>query len=269
METPNAFYCGHCGAPMTDRDVFCKSCQSITPRVQECLDRHLYMSPEKFRGRYGDNKLICPHCESENEYSNGLPLGSPILCCSECHEYFLVPDYVEWSVAKPAQKVKAFFNNWISFVFIYLFFNGVFFFSWGSFAATACFLVLFSLIWHFTFRKKKLDASRQRLKHNPDYLQILSEMGYYYKIDKKLRSKIRGYGPEAELLYCEYCDGVNPVDGGFCVNCMAPLPPENQKRRYWNTEDLSLLTELCTPSFIMAVVGTCLLLLFIMIRMNS
>ena len=129
METPNAFYCGHCGAPMTDRDVFCKSCQSITPRVQECLDRHLYMSPEKFRGRYGDNKLICPHCESENEYSNGLPLGSPILCCSECHEYFLVPDYVEWSVAKPAQKVKAFFNNWISFVFIYLFFNGVFFFS--------------------------------------------------------------------------------------------------------------------------------------------
>ena len=67
------------------------------------------------------------------------------------------------------------------------------------------------------------------MKHNPDYLQILSEMGYYYKIDKKLRSKIRGYGPEAELLYCEYCDGVNPVDGGFCVNCMAPLPEERPR----------------------------------------
>lgn len=193
------FQCNYCGEPILERDVFCKNCQTITPKVQEMLDRNPDKKPDFYCNLDSGYKLRCPHCRTFHRYPRRYyapnNFGTPIIYCTHCHNYFLDRAYIEWSVAPFFIKCQEFFS--IGHLIFYLSFFLIIISSITDgdwlIAHDFTFLLLILLGIHFSFaltryivlKRKTFREANMRLQQNPDYPQILINMGYGKMMDKK------------------------------------------------------------------------------------
>jgi hypothetical protein len=186
--------CRHCGEPMLESDVFCENCWKITPMVQDMLNNHPDRKPDFYSNLSYKGNYHCPHCKSfytrSRRYYHGLKQNIPITYCTNCHQYFLVPWHYELSVASPSVKLEdfIFFQPWHSFFYapfiVFLIVNDCSFIllDIGVFFLAYCSL---RLIWHRTAKRKTIRNSYIRLEQNPEYPQILVDMGFVHMMDKK------------------------------------------------------------------------------------
>jgi len=190
---PTAF-CVHCYAPMMEEDVFCTNCWRITPKVQEMLNRFPTKKPNDYYRLHNGKRHACPHCKYVYRISLYNPMriryGCPLKYCPKCHNYFTDVTDNEWSVYCLPSKASKFFLLllWIFVVcsIIEIYISLV---SWQEillyiFKYTIIHII-FCIIWHFTVRKKAVKESKLRLERNPEYPQILIDMGYGFMMEKK------------------------------------------------------------------------------------
>ena len=201
--------CNYCGSHMRPEDVFCKNCQTITPKVREMLARYPNKMPDEYYPHSGHKGLLCPHCRSKYlpnlaTVTYGSHLGSPIRCCTKCKNYILDLQYVEWSIAN-----NKFRKRCCSTLSIFLcstllvFVSMAFYFSMlvalmAAIVYIAMYIIL-SIIWHKIANIEIIESSYLRLKRNPDYPQILADMGYGPAMDEKYRHLVKYHRPKLTL----------------------------------------------------------------------
>lgn len=192
-------HCHCCGDSMLESDIFCQSCQKITPKVQEMLKRNIDKKPDYYRDIDNGYKMRCPHCRALYRSSKALfppeRYGSSIKYCGSCHNYFLDDMYTEWSVSSHYIKFIEFFPLGFLIIFISFIFFIIGSIAYGDWLMAREFTVLlivilsirsaYVLVQHKIINKKIFHNSNMRLKQNPDYPQILADMGYGRYMNKK------------------------------------------------------------------------------------
>lgn len=190
----SSFLCYHCGAPMLESDVFCESCWKITPNVQEMLNAHPKRKPKFYSDLYYRGHNHCPHCKAfyceGRTIDSTLTLSPPIKHCPKCHQYFLDSWHIEWSVSSLFAKSELFsvIRLWVYLLFVPALICCFAYKNWFALQGIAIFSIgYFALrfIWYKTEKKKKIHESYMRLSQNPEYPQILIDMGYQHMMSKK------------------------------------------------------------------------------------
>lgn len=194
-------FCKHCGSPMCPEDVFCFNCWTITPKVKKMLSNSPGKYPYQYRTYQRKRKFLCPHCNSfyahhQVKDGTGKLIGFPIVFCKNCKNYFIDDELLEYSVAHAKYK-----NNRFLFFFllvltpIYIFLGFSQFFSVPlSLVLTAVYIAVYILcyiVWNKIVTKELIEESRLRLERNPDYPQILIDMGYGNLMDEKYQVSYR------------------------------------------------------------------------------
>lgn len=194
-----SIHCHHCGSPMLESDIFCENCWKITPNVNKTLSSHPNRKREFYSDLGNEFKLRCPHCNSFYRYAKRLyasnTLGSPIKYCTHCHNYFLDYAYTEWSVTPFSVKFLDFFSIWHLLVYLAIFLLIVSCALEGDWfivpdltillLALICIHSAFVLVRCKLTDKKSFHESTMRLEQNPEYPQILIDMGYGNMMSKE------------------------------------------------------------------------------------
>jgi len=201
--------CNYCGSHMRPEDVFCKNCQTITPKVREMLARYPNKMPDEYYPHSGYIGLHCPHCNrlyqsNFRERIGGMHLRSPIQHCKKCQNYFLDNYCNEWSISSRSYKNERRFAPFLLIlneIFIIDLITNLSSISWGIFAGFVYLLIHFPLclLWYALIINKAKKQSQLRMERNPDYPQILADMGYGPAMDKKYRHLVKYHRPKLTL----------------------------------------------------------------------
>ena len=193
--------CEYCNSPMKENDVFCKSCWKITPKVREMINAHPNRHPNDYQIYSTGYSYRCPHCggiikSTLFERIPGLKIDSPIKRCKKCQKYFLDTYNIEWSVSSTSYVSNHYFAPWLFFlieIYLFDFISDLFSVQW---AFICCFIYL---LLHFPIRillsefaqKRAKERSQKRLEQNPEYPQLLADMGYGEKMAAKYHTMMK------------------------------------------------------------------------------
>ena len=197
INAPDKLICKHCGEALFPQDVFCNNCQTINPRVKAMLDEHPELHPADYQPIISRDRDCCPHCEagfsSAGSGPLGLKVGSPIIGCKHCHNFFLVHSYNEWSVSNRSYKRNLMFGDPITItIFLVL--------AYGYCTGCANYWLYPGLMGLYlgyrfllfkTVHYEKIQESNLRLARNPEYPQILISMDYGKHMDQTYHSMMR------------------------------------------------------------------------------
>ena len=188
--SPPKASCSCCGRLMAEDEIFCRDCYTLIPRVKQMLD--LY--PERHRLYYiaesRRNAHTCPHCATKHIVPNKKIMYTPVMFCPNCKEYFLSGVRREIHIMMSFTKI---YPILISLVLSYIVFcciinalnptlkMGVIILL-ASYAITIPFV-----IWVYLRQKRR---SALRFEKNPEYLQILYDLGYPHKIAPQFERQI-------------------------------------------------------------------------------
>lgn len=193
--------CEYCNSTMNESDIFCKSCWKITPKVREMLNQQPNRHPNNYQIYSTSYSYRCPHCDriiksTLFEKIPGLKIDTPIKRCKKCHNYYLDTYNIEWSVSSTEYVSNHYFAPWLLFlieIYLFDFVSELFSVPW---AFVCCFIYL---ILHFPIRlllsefaqKRAKERSQKRLEQNPEYPQLLADMGYEEKMEEKYRTMMK------------------------------------------------------------------------------
>ena len=189
----SSIHCHHCGSPMLESDVFCENCWKITPKVQKMLDHNSDKKPDFYHALDNGYKLRCPHCKNfycQSRTHSSITLDPPIIYCPKCKQYFIDTIYFEWSVASLLVKFEDFYiiPLWNYLFFIPILISCIVNRDWFILQDIGFLFLVYSvlrLIWNKTVKRKRIHKSYMRLEQNPEYPQILIDMGYWKMMSKE------------------------------------------------------------------------------------
>ena len=184
-------HCTGCGRKLDETEAFCRECHTISPVVSKTFIDNPTKSGDAFvrtiHSYHGESYTDCPHCGNTYEEtiaSFSPQIESPIHICEKCHQAYIRPYKYEWSVISLKSKAFAIFfstKRWYAFLLA----------IWGimlvTFEESLWGIPLGALllaIVHLIFDRKAVRLSQKRLEQNPDYPQILVDMGYTSKLHK-------------------------------------------------------------------------------------
>ena len=179
--------CPTCGKVITPDEIFCNKCSTLNPSIAQYLAHASLQHPND----YTSNQFKCPHCgKKAHPFSMRLippQLYSPIHYCSVCNSYYLVLFFDEWSVLHPSQKKmgRLLLNRLLKNELIIHDLLEDFPPLWALTAVVYPLLHFpISFLWNRYMLKKHIPSSQQRLAVNPNYPQILADMGYGDRMDE-------------------------------------------------------------------------------------
>jgi len=222
--------CPVCGYELTTPTVFCPKCNTITPRVRDMLNSYPDKHPTEYIAHYSDDGYTCPLCHQNEIYIEKVYLKIPIICCTKCHGYFLNPNITEPYITDRPSLFSTIKNSLFTIILLG-------FWTWCIFEPPIDLLIILMcaavpvlILWNQFSSKKSISASELRFKQNPDYLQLLADMGYLHRMAPKFRTKLKKYGPNGEVR-CEYCNRLMVTTDSHCSHCTAPLPTQRYQQR--------------------------------------
>ena len=125
----------------------------------------------------------CPHCK-KNVYRcpTGWKsyIGCPIKICPYCNREYIFPHVYEWSISGPFYQIYyTFFSNG-RFMYLLGVWFAILFKCWIAIPFVIVFWIFACLLRLKTWDSDEIVESYKRTKDNPEYLQKLSDMGYWY-----------------------------------------------------------------------------------------
>ena len=169
------------------------------------LNRNPNRHPNDYQICSASRSYRCPHCggfikSNFFEKIHGVKIDTPIKRCRKCQNYYLDIYNNEWCVSSTKYKKDNYFAPWLLFlVEIYLFelASDLFSVTW---ALILCFIYLLLhipirfVLSEFASNRAK-EKSAERLAKNPEYPQILADMGYGSKMDETYQALMK-YPPQ-------------------------------------------------------------------------
>ena len=184
--------CQYCGQGMFSTEAFCPHCYRISHRVYKTIEKYPQKHHLDFTLDFKDRFTYCPHCGSSTRSNHSSPthLTTPIQSCRKCNDFYVDYSCYEWSVISPIRKIGFYFRggNFGPGFLILL----VWCFYCITFGQDIPFLfviilstIILRIIWMKVISFEDMQESQTRLKNNPEYPQILADMGYIDLMDPK------------------------------------------------------------------------------------
>lgn len=198
-------HCTGCGRQLSETEVFCEECQTISSAVTQTLADNPNKSCDDFVRRvhqyHGEYYTDCPHCGityEDKAAQFSLPIYSPIVICENCHLAYLRPEKDEWSVVSLTEKLISLLLRNDRWMIVCLFICIIIFTMCQNFERSFAIglwgipiAAFFFYVAHLFLDQKKIQLSKKRLEQNPDYPQILADMGYGKYMSKKYHNLLK------------------------------------------------------------------------------
>ena len=181
--------CPRCGEALSADVIFCEHCFTMNPMVRDFLENN----PKQHPKDYLTVDSTCPLCGKKqhrrviDEYLL-IKLRTPIRRCKKCGGYFTQVNGLEWCVAPKESKRKSrlltelLIRNELNILEAMID-------TPLAYGVTALLYLLLhypiGFLWLSFTLPKAIRDSDLRLAHNPDYPQILANMGYSSYMDEK------------------------------------------------------------------------------------
>ena len=185
--------CQNCGSHLMYDQPFCSKCYKLSHKIQETLDRYPAKKYLDFVVETDGDRSYCPHCKEYYSHRGEYPsfIDTPLHCCKSCKNYFIDRSFCEWPLISPWKKFVVCFGSFFCIFAVFCTFAAAY--QMRSLPlAVGLLIVLFFLrvIWLHLTIKDNISASIRRVKANPDYPQLLADMGYSV-MDKKYNKNKR------------------------------------------------------------------------------
>ena len=193
--TPCKIQCSFCGNKLQDNQIFCNNCHHISHIIRNTFETFSHKICFDFVEVNSKHHKLCPHCNeilAPKKFSFGLYLGIPIRLCNGCQNVYLDSSVCEWFGLSILNKARLCLFDGTQLIFYVVFLSQAMNRNISSQTGIfVCLVVtLLRIIWFFTITTLDIQESEARLQANPEYPQILVNMGYehfkenYIKISK-------------------------------------------------------------------------------------
>ena len=174
--------CPCCGEALSADVIFCEHCFTMNPMVRDFLENN----PKQHPKDYLTVDSTCPLCKEifKSRYKSFKQhplIHSPIHRCRHCGGYYLRHGAIEWSVVPRSSKSRL---RLLTMLFTDIEISIFGLLREAPYLCAAAILLhlllhlpIGSLYLHFTL-PKAIRKSELRLERNPDYPEILANMGY-------------------------------------------------------------------------------------------
>lgn len=174
--------CPHCSTPVSSKQLFCNNCHTMSHKIKDVFIKFPKNHHLDFVERKNNGYRHCPHCNEITIRTFGIfpSMGIPIRICGNCQNIYLSNLYCEWSMTTITNKIiMCIFDGPHLILYVLLLFQML----EQTLPISICIIslsiiVFLRVLWFFIITIDTIRESEARLKANPEYPQILADMGY-------------------------------------------------------------------------------------------